>query len=52
MTIEELFSLRERVVGLQRRINADDLKLLYDLLPLIDDSIIRNQREAFEEVKQ
>lgn len=36
MNAKELTDLRNRITGAHNGINAEDLKLLYDLLPVVD----------------
>jgi len=51
MDIERLKKLRRQIVGGHWGINGDDLKLLYNLLPLVDEAIAR-QSVTSEDVQE
>ena len=50
MDIERLKELRRQIVGEHWGINGDDLKLLYNLLPLVNEAIARQSVKS-EEVR-
>ena len=51
MDIERLKELRRQIVGEHWGINGDDLKLLYNLLPLVDEAIARQSVKS-EDVQE
>ena len=51
MDIERLKDLKQQIRGSHDGINGDDLNLLYDLLPLVDEAIAR-QSVTSEEVQR
>ena len=58
MDIERLKDLKQQIRGSHDGINGDDLNLLYDLLPLIDEAIARQSvtdedvRKAIHSIKE